>query len=78
MNPSGESFEPRHEQDHFSYEKTVICKDSSDRTVPVALQRWGRMQITYPEVKLCGREMALDSEAAHRFKNRRRILQKSD
>jgi hypothetical protein len=78
MNHSGESFEPRHEQDHFSYEKTVICKDSLDRTLTVVLQRWGRMQIISPEVKICVREVALYSEAARRFKSWRRILQKSD
>jgi hypothetical protein len=75
MNSSGESFEPKHEQDHFSYEKTVICNDSLDRTLTVVLQRWGRMQITSPEVKICGREVVLHSEAARRFKSRRRILQ---
>jgi hypothetical protein len=54
MNLSGESFEPRHGQDHFSYEKAVICNDSLDRTLTVVLQRWESMQITSPEVKLCG------------------------
>jgi hypothetical protein len=78
MNLSGESFEPRHGQDHFSYEKAVICNDSLDRTLTVVLQRWESMQITSPEVKLCGWEVALDSEAARRFKSRRKILQKSD
>ncbi len=78
MNLSGESFEPRHEQDHFSYEKTVICKDSLDRTLTVVLRRWGRVPTTSPKVKICSREVALDSEAARRFKSRRRILQKSD
>ena len=71
MNPSGESFEPRHEQDHFSYEKTVICTHSLDRTLTVVLQQWGRVTITSPEVKICGREVALYSEAARRFKSRR-------
>jgi hypothetical protein len=78
MNPSVESFEPRYEQDHFSYEKTVICTDSLDRTLTVVLRRWERVPIPSPKVKICGREVALDSDAARRFKSQRRILQKSD
>jgi hypothetical protein len=52
MNSSGESFEPKHEQDHFSYEKQsraqtlwkgIYCSKSNNR--------WGA---NIPEMKILG------------------------